>query len=321
MTQAKIYVAGHRGMVGSAIVRQLKAAGCENIVTRTHAELDLTNQAAVNAFFAQEKPEQVYLAAAKVGGIYANNTYPAQFIYENLMIQANIIQAAHANDVQQLLFLGSSCIYPKAVPQPMREDALLTGVLEATNEPYAIAKIAGIKLCESYNRQYSRDYRSVMPTNLYGPNDNFHPENSHVIPALLRRFHEAAQRGDDEVVIWGSGTPMREFLHVDDMAAASVHVMELDDATYQAHTQPMLSHINVGTGIDCSIRELAETVARVTEFQGRLVFDSSKPDGTPRKLMDVSRLKSLGWQAGIALEDGLRDAYRWFVEHQREARG
>ncbi|MBA4690159.1 MAG: GDP-L-fucose synthase [Pseudomonas sp.] len=317
----RIFVAGHRGMVGSAIVRRLEALGYRNIITRSRDELDLVDQAAVSAFFAEQRIDQVYLASAKVGGIHANNVFPAEFIYQNLMIEANVIHAAHANGVQKLLFLGSSCIYPKHAEQPMKEEALLTGVLEATNEPYAVAKIAGIKLCESYNRQYGRDYRSVMPTNLYGPNDNFHPENSHVIPALLRRFHEATQRGDDEVVIWGSGTPMREFLHVDDMAAASVHVMELDDATYQVHTQPMLSHINVGTGVDCSIRELAETVARVTEFQGKLVFDSSKPDGTPRKLMDVSRLKSLGWQAGIALEEGLRDAYRWFVEHQHEARG
>ena len=317
----RIFVAGHRGMVGSASVRRLEALGYRDIVTRTRDELDLVDQAAVSALFAEQRIDQVYLASAKVGGIHANNVFPAEFIYQNLMIEANVIHAAHANGVQKLLFLGSSCIYPKLAEQPMKEEALLTGVLEATNEPYAVAKIAGIKLCESYNRQYGRDYRSVMPTNLYGPNDNFHPENSHVIPALLRRFHEATQRGDEEVVIWGSGTPMREFLHVDDMAAASVHVMELDDATYQAHTQPMLSHINVGTGIDCSIRELAETVARVTEFQGRLVFDSSKPDGTPRKLMDVTRLKSLGWQAGIALEDGLHDAYRWFVAHQHEARG
>ena len=317
----RIFVAGHRGMVGSAIVRRLEALGYRTIVTRSRDELDLVDQAAVSAFFAEQRIDQVYLASAKVGGIHANNVFPAEFIYQNLMIEANVIHAAHANGVQKLLFLGSSCIYPKHAEQPMKEEALLTGVLEATNEPYAVAKIAGIKLCESYNRQYGRDYRSVMPTNLYGPNDNFHPENSHVIPALLRRFHEAAQRGDEEVVIWGSGTPMREFLHVDDMAAASVHVMELDDATYQAHTQPMLSHINVGTGVDCSIRELAETVARVTEFQGRLVFDSSKPDGTPRKLMDVTRLKSLGWQAGIGLEEGLHDAYRWFVEHRHEARG
>ncbi|MFG3450813.1 GDP-L-fucose synthase [Pseudomonas knackmussii] len=317
---ARIFVAGHRGMVGSAIVRRLKALGYNNLITRGREELDLVDQAAVNAFFAENKIDQVYMASAKVGGIHANNTYPAEFIYQNLMVEANIIHAAHCNDVNKLLFLGSSCIYPKFAEQPMKEEALVTGVLEPTNEPYAVAKIAGIKLCESYNRQYGRDYRSVMPTNLYGPNDNFHPENSHVVPALLKRFHEATQRGDDEVVIWGSGKPQREFLHVDDMAAASVHVMELDDATYQAHTQPMLSHINVGTGVDCSIRELAETIARVTEYQGKLLFDSSKPDGTPRKLMDVSRLKALGWQSTISLEDGLRDAYRWFVENQHQAR-
>lgn len=317
---ARIFVAGHRGMVGSAIVRRLQSLGYRNLITRGREELDLVDQAAVNAFFAENKIDQVYMASAKVGGIHANNTYPAEFIYQNLMVEANIIHAAHCNDVNKLLFLGSSCIYPKFAEQPMKEEALVTGVLEPTNEPYAVAKIAGIKLCESYNRQYGRDYRSVMPTNLYGPNDNFHPENSHVVPALLKRFHEATQRGDDEVVIWGSGKPQREFLHVDDMAAASVHVMELDDATYQAHTQPMLSHINVGTGVDCSIRELAETIARVTEYQGRLIFDSSKPDGTPRKLMDVSRLKALGWQSSISLEDGLRDAYRWFVENQHLAR-
>ena len=317
----RIFVAGHRGMVGSAIVRRLQALGCRNVITRGRQELDLLSQAAVSAFFAEERIDQVYLAAAKVGGIHANNSYPAEFIYENLMIEANIIHAAHANDVQRLLFLGSSCIYPKNADQPMREEALLTGVLEPTNEPYAIAKIAGIKLCESYNRQYGRDYRSVMPTNLYGPHDNYHPENSHVIPALLRRFHEATQRGDEEVVVWGSGTPMREFLHVDDMAAASVHVMNLDSDAYQQHTQPMLSHINVGTGQDCTIRELAETISQVTGFQGKLTFDASKPDGTPRKLMDVSRLEALGWNAQIGLEDGLRDAYSWFVEHMDEARG
>ena len=311
-----VFVAGHRGMVGAAIVRRLQALGYTNIVTATHADLDLTSQSAVQAFFSCRQFDCVILAAAKVGGIHANNTYPAEFIYQNLMIQANVIHAAHVAGVQRLLFLGSSCIYPRLAPQPMREDTLLTGVLEGTNEPYAIAKIAGIKLCESYNRQYGRDYRSVMPTNLYGPHDNFHPENSHVIPALIRRFHEAVQSDADEVVIWGSGTPMREFLHVDDMAAASVHVLELNVGTYLAHTQPMLSHINVGTGVDCTIRELAETVARVTGFHGRLRFDATKPDGTPRKLMDVSRLKALGWAAGIGLEEGLQDAYRWYVDQQ-----
>ena len=316
MDGPRIFVAGHRGMVGSAIIRKLQQHGHNNIITRTRSELDLTRQADVEVFFEREPFDQVYLAAAKVGGIHANNTYPAEFIFENLAIEANIIQGAHRAGVQKLLFLGSSCIYPKHASQPMREETLLTGVLEPTNEPYAIAKIAGIKLCESFNRQYGRDYRSVMPTNLYGPHDNYHPENSHVIPALLRRFHEAVQAGQSEVVIWGSGTPMREFLHVDDMAAASVFVMNLNAATYQAHTQPMLSHINVGTGMDCSISELAETIARVTGFTGNLRFDASKPDGTPRKLMDVSRLKSLGWQAGITLGDGLRDAYQWFVEHQ-----
>ena len=310
-----IFVAGHRGMVGSAIVRRLRARGYTNIVTATHTEVDLTSQAAVQAFFAARRFDFVVLAAARVGGIYANNMFPAEFIYQNLMIQANVIQAAHVAGVQRLLFLGSSCIYPRLAEQPMREDALLTGTLESTNEPYAIAKIAGIKLCESYNRQYGRDYRSVMPTNLYGPHDNYHPENSHVIPALIRRFHAAVSNGAKEVVIWGRGTPMREFLHVDDMAAASVHVMELDDETYRAHTQPMLSHINVGTGVDCTIRELAETMARVTGFQGRLSFDATKPDGTPRKLLDVSRLKALGWQASIGLEEGLRNAYHWFADH------
>jgi GDP-L-fucose synthase len=315
-----IYVAGHRGMVGSAIVRRLQALGRGPILTATHSELDLTDQAAVDAFFAAHRIDQVVLAAAKVGGIHANNTFPADFILDNLLMECNVIGAAHRAGVQRLLFLGSSCIYPRLSPQPMREDALLTGTLEATNEPYAVAKIAGIKLCESFNRQHGRDYRSVMPTNLYGPGDNFHPENSHVIPALLRRFHEAVQRGGAEVVIWGSGTPMREFLHVDDMAEASVHVMDLPREVYERHTQPMLSHINVGTGVDCSIRELAETIARVTGFQGRLTWDRSKPDGTPRKLMDVSRLASLGWQARIGLEEGLRDAYRWFLEHHTEAR-
>ncbi|MFJ4137826.1 GDP-L-fucose synthase [Pseudomonas fragi] len=315
-----IFVAGHRGMVGSAIVRRLQALGYTRIVTAGRDTLNLLDQQAVQAFFQAHKIDQVYLAAAKVGGIQANNTYPADFIYENLMIQANIIQAAHLNDVHKLLFLGSSCIYPKHAEQPMREEALLTGTLEPTNEPYAIAKIAGIKLCESYNRQHGRDYRSVMPTNLYGPHDNYHPQNSHVIPALLRRFHEAVQRGDEELVIWGTGTPMREFLHVDDMAAASIHVMELDDATYQANTQPMLSHINVGTGVDCTIGQLAQTIAEVTGFTGKLTFDTSKPDGAPRKLMDVSRLRSLGWQASISLEDGLKDAYDWYVTNVQQAR-
>jgi GDP-L-fucose synthase len=309
----RVFIAGHRGMVGSALTRSLQLRDGIEIISRSHRELDLMNQAQVSAFFRDAHIDQVYLAAAKVGGIHANNTFPAEFIYENMMMECNVIHAAHVAAVQKLLFLGSSCIYPKLAGQPMREDSLLTGTLEPTNEPYAIAKIAGIKLCESYNRQYGRDYRSVMPTNLYGPNDNFHPQNSHVIPALLRRFHDAVQAGDSEVVIWGSGTPMREFLHVDDMAAASVHVMNLPAETWQAHTQPMLSHINVGTGVDCTIRELAETVARVTGFKGRLAFDAGKPDGTPRKLLDVSRLKSLGWEARIGLEDGLRDTYDWFV--------
>ncbi|WOD06191.1 GDP-L-fucose synthase [Marinomonas sp. GJ51-6] len=316
-----IFVAGHNGMVGAAIVRNLEKRADVNIVTKNRSELDLTNQAAVSEFFADNVIDEVYLAAAKVGGIHANNTYPAEFIYENLMIEANIINAAHTNDVQNLLFLGSSCIYPKLAAQPMAEQALLTGILEETNEPYAIAKIAGIKLCESYNRQYGRDYRSVMPTNLYGSNDNFHPENSHVIPALLRRFHEAVQRGDDEVTAWGSGKPMREFLHVDDMAAASIHVMELDKTIYDANTEPMLSHINVGTGVDCTIRELVETVAKVTGFEGRIVFDATKPDGAPRKLMNVDRLASLGWRYHYSLEAGLTNAYQWFLDNQDNFRG
>lgn len=321
MKVVKVFVAGHRGMVGSAIVRQLEAREGYEIVTRTRSQLDLTNQQAVSEFFTAEKFDQVYLAAAKVGGIIANNTYPADFIYENLMIQANIIHSAHVTDVQQLLFLGSSCIYPKLAEQPMAEAALLTGTLEPTNEPYAIAKIAGIKLCESYNRQYGRDYRSVMPTNLYGPNDNFHPENSHVIPALLRRFHEAKLEGASEVVAWGSGSPMREFLHVDDMAAASIFVMELDKPTYEANTQPMLSHINVGTGVDCTIKELTETVAKVVGFKGEIVWDTTKPDGAPRKLMNVERLKALGWQYSIDLEEGLCNAYEWFLANQDNFRG
>jgi GDP-L-fucose synthase len=311
MKNERIYVAGHRGMVGSAIVRTLMAQGvpATSIITRTHAELDLCNQAAVQAFFDQEQPTQVYLAAARVGGIHANNTYPADFIYDNLMLQANVIHAAHTHGVQKLLFLGSSCIYPRMAPQPMAEDALLTGTLEPTNEPYAIAKIAGIKLCESYNRQHGRDYRSVMPTNLYGPGDNYHPENSHVIPALLRRFHEAKLSAVPEVLIWGSGTPKREFLYVDDMAAASVFVMQLPLATYQAHTQPMLSHINVGYGSDITIAELARAVGQAVGYQGHIAFDTSKPDGAPRKLMDSARLNALGWRAKVALSQGLALAY------------
>jgi GDP-L-fucose synthase len=308
-------------MVGSSIVRQLLAQGhsADRIVTRTHAELDLANQAAVSAFFATEKPDQVYLAAAKVGGIHANHTYPAEFIYQNLMMQANVIDAAFQNGVKKLLFLGSSCIYPKLAPQPMREDALLTGTLEATNEPYAIAKIAGIKLCESYNRQYGPshgvDYRSVMPTNLYGPGDNYHPENSHVIPALIRRFHEAKVSQAPSVTIWGTGTPKREFLYVDDMAAASVHVMNLPKAIYAQHTQPMLSHINVGCGQDVTILQLAQTVAHTVGYTGQIQTDSTKPDGTPRKLMDSSRIKALGWQAKVTLQDGLEAAYQDFLAH------
>lgn len=303
-------------MVGAAIMRRLEQRNDTEIITASRTQLDLTNQQAVHGFFANEKPDQVYLAAAKVGGIIANNTYPADFIYENLMIEANVIHAAHQNDVQQLLFLGSSCIYPKLASQPMAEGALLTGPLEPTNEPYAVAKIAGIKLCESYNRQYGRDYRSIMPTNLYGPNDNFHPQNSHVIPALLRRFHEAKLSNAPQVIAWGTGSPMREFLHVDDMAAASIFVMELDNATYEANTEPMLSHINVGTGVDCSIKELTETVARVVGYRGEVVWDVTKPDGAPRKLMQVDRLKALGWQYSISLADGLKNAYQWFLDNQ-----
>jgi GDP-L-fucose synthase len=315
----KIYVAGHRGMVGSAIVHHLLAQGVAHsqIVTRTRAELDLTNQAAVQKFFAQEQPTQVYLAAAKVGGIHANNVYPADFIYQNLMMQANVIEAAFQNGVQKLLFLGSSCIYPRMAQQPMREDALLTGTLEPTNEPYAIAKIAGIKLCESYNRQYGAshgvDYRSVMPTNLYGPGDNYHPENSHVIPALIRRFHEAKLANASSVAIWGTGTPRREFLYVDDMAAASVHVMQLPKTTYDQHTTPMQSHINVGSGSDVTIAEVAQTIAQTVGFTGQIEFDTSKPDGAPRKWMDSSRLNALGWHAKVDLQHGLVAAYQDFV--------
>ena len=313
----KIFIAGHRGMVGSTIHRKLALDPNVEIVTRNRTELDLTNQTAVNAFFAESSFDQVYLAAAKVGGIHANNTYPAEFIYDNLIIEANIIHSAFKHGVKKLLFLGSSCIYPKLADQPMREEALLTGSLECTNEPYAIAKIAGIKLCESYNRQYGKshgiDYRSVMPTNLYGPGDNYHPENSHVIPALIRRFHEAKVNDAPEVAIWGSGTPKREFLHVDDMAAASIHVMNLDSDLYEQHTQPMLSHINVGYGSDVSIAELAVLIGQTVGYKGRITYDSSKPDGTPRKLMDSSRLNALGWKAHITLEEGLVSAYKDFL--------
>ena len=310
----KIYVAGHRGMVGSAIVRNLVAKGFTNIITRTHAELDLINQSQVATFFEQEKPDQVYLAAARVGGIYANNTYPAEFIYDNLMVQSNVIHHAFLNGVKKLLFLGSSCIYPRLALQPMSEDTLLTGKLEPTNEPYAIAKIAGIKTCESYNRQYGAshgvDYRSVMPTNLYGPGDNYHPENSHVIPALIRRFHEAKVSNASKVVIWGTGTPRREFLYVDDMAAAALFVMELDKKTYDKHTDPMLSHINVGFGSDVSIAELSQTICNVVGYQGKITFEASKPGGSPQKWMSSSKLNNLGWTPTINLKDGLSLTYK-----------
>lgn len=316
-----VFIAGHRGMVGSAIIRQLEQDTTYEIVTRNRDELDLMSQKDVANFFQTQSIDQVYLAAAKVGGIVANNTYPADFIYENLMIQSNIIHSAHMAGVQKLLFLGSSCIYPKHADQPMAEKSLLTGPLEATNEPYAIAKIAGIKLCESYNRQYGRDYRSVMPTNLYGPNDNFHLKNSHVIPGLIRRFHEAKQNKSQEVVVWGTGKPMREFLYVDDMAAASIHVMQLENSIYEENIELMLSHINIGTGDDCSIRELVGTIAKVVGYGGAISFDTSKPDGTPRKLLDVSRLNSLGWQHKVSLEEGLARSYDWFLENQHDYRG
>jgi GDP-L-fucose synthase len=317
----KTFVAGHRGMVGAAIVRRLESLGYSNIVKASRAELNLLDAAAVHEFFRAHRPEHVYIAAARVGGISVNNTRPADFIWDNLVIEANLIKAAHDNAVQRLLFLGSSCIYPKFAEQPIREDSLLSGVLEPTNEPYAIAKIAGIKLCESFNRQFGRDYRSAMPSNLYGPGDNFHVPDAHVIPALLRRFHEAGQAKATTVTIWGSGKPRREFLHVDDMAAASVHVMELDPQKYWSATSPMMSHINVGSGTDCTIAELAELIADVTGFSGNIEFDRSKPDGTPRKLLDVSMLQSLGWAAAISLPDGLKDAYAWFLNHQADFRG
>ena len=319
--QSKIYVAGHRGMVGSALVRNLLAQGIasENLITRSRQELDLTNQLAVQEFFARERPDQVYLAAAKVGGIHANNTYPASFIYENLMVQANVIEAAFRNGVRKLLFLGSSCIYPRMAEQPMKESALLTGTLEPTNEPYAIAKIAGIKLCESYNRQYGVshgvDYRSVMPTNLYGPGDNYHPENSHVLPALIRRFHEAKVSGANTVTLWGTGKARREFLYVDDMASASVHVMNLQQDVYAAHTLPMQGHINVGSGSDVTITEAAELISEVVGFKGNIAYDTTKPDGAPRKWMDSQKLESLGWKTSFTLKDGLQKAYADFLEN------
>ncbi|WP_317931756.1 GDP-L-fucose synthase [Halioxenophilus sp. WMMB6] len=319
--QAKIYIAGHRGMVGSAIHSQLTAAGFQNLVVRTHAELDLINQAAVSEFFQAEKPEYVYLAAAKVGGIHANNSYPAEFIYQNLMMEANIIHSAYQTGVKRLLFLGSSCIYPKLAKQPMAEGELLSGKLEPTNEPYALAKIAGIKLCESYHRQYGCDYRSVMPTNLYGPNDNFHPENSHVIPALLRRFHEAKLAAQPVVEIWGSGKPMREFLHVDDMASACVHVMALAGDDYWGRVDPMCSHVNIGFGSDVTIAELAHTVKAVVGFDGDITFNTEMPDGTPKKLMDSSLLQSLGWQPKFGLAEGLANAYEWYLANQSTVRG
>ena len=320
MSNKRIFVAGHRGMVGSAIVRALEAKGYSDLITRTRQELDLTDQSAVAAFFDANPVDYVVLAAAKVGGIHANNTYPAEFIYENLMIQANVIHQAKAAGVERLLFLGSSCIYPKFAEQPMSEAALLTGVLEPTNEPYAIAKIAGIKLCESYNRQYGTDFRSVMPTNLYGPGDNFDLANSHVIPALIRKFHQAKVANAEYVEVWGSGTPKREFLHVDDMAAACVHVMQLDADSYRTQTAPRCSHINVGTGVDVTIAELAQTVGEVVGFNGLIRFDTTKPDGAPRKLLDVSRLRDLGWSAGVDLRQGLRQAYDWFLANQTHLR-
>lgn len=316
----KIFVAGHKGMVGAAIVRKLKENGFNNIFVHTHSELDLTNQDAVNYFFENEQPDQVYLAAAKVGGIHANNTYPAEFIYQNLMIQANVINSAYKNGVRKLLFLGSSCIYPKLTTQPMREDALLSGVLEPTNEPYAIAKIAGIKLCESFNRQYGVDYRSVMPTNLYGPGDNYVLESSHVIPSLIRKFHEAKVSNEANVIVWGTGTPKREFLYVDDMASACIHVMNLDKEVYEKSTYPMLSHINVGYGSDTSIKDLAFKIAEVVGYSGEIIFDPTKPDGVPRKLMDSKKINALGWKPQIDLKSGLKKAYADFVKHGSKLR-
>ncbi|WP_024555794.1 GDP-L-fucose synthase [Franconibacter pulveris 1160] len=320
MATKNVYVAGHKGMVGSAICRLLSSRADVNLITQDRHALDLTNQSEVHSFFKANKIDEVYLAAAKVGGIQANNNFPAEFIYQNLMIECNIIHSAHLANIQKLLFLGSSCIYPKFASQPMNESELLTGTLEPTNEPYAIAKIAGIKLCESYNRQYQRDYRSVMPTNLFGINDNFHPENSHVIPALMRRFHFAKINSDSEVIVWGSGAPKREFLYVDDMAAGSVHVMELEPQVYNRYTEPMLSHINIGTGVDCTIREMAETMAKVTGYKGKIVFDTAKPDGAPRKLLDISRLNKLGWSYKYSLQEGLELTYQWFLQNVNDIR-
>ena len=311
----KIYIAGHSGLVGSAIVRQLEARGFKNLILRTHKELDLTNQLQVQAFFKEQMPDYVILAAAKVGGIHANNTYPADFIYQNIMIEANVINSAYESKVKRLLFLGSTCIYPKNVEQPMREDSLLTDVLEQTNEPYALAKITGIKLCESFNRQHGTDFRSIMPTNLYGINDNFHLENSHVIPALMRRFHEAKVNKKEEVIVWGTGNAMREFLYVDDMAEASIFILELDEQIYRTNTQPMLSHINVGTGVDVTIREMAETMKVVVGFNGKIVFDTTKPDGVSRKLIDVTKLESIGWKYSVNLKNGLKKTYDWYLEN------
>lgn len=320
MSKKNIFIAGHKGMVGSAIMRKLNQFNDINIITRERKDLDLLDQYSVNQFFLENSIDEVYLAAAKVGGIHANNEYSADFIYQNLMIQCNVIHSAHKSNIHKLLFLGSSCIYPRLAKQPMKESELLQGTLESTNEPYAIAKIAGIKLCESYNRQYNRDYRSVMPTNLYGENDNFHMENSHVIPALIRRVHEAKLNELPEVSVWGSGLAKREFLHVDDMADACIHIMNLDESVYKMNTLPMLSHINVGTGSDVSIKEIAELISRVVGFKGRLVFDSSKPDGAPRKLLDVSRLSSLGWDYKISLHNGLTSTYKWFLNQNDSVR-
>ena len=311
----KIYIAGHTGLVGSAIYRQLSSDGFINLITRTHKELELTDQAQTQLFFKKERPNHVILAAAKVGGIYANNTYPADFIYENLMVEANVIYSSYLSNVDRLLFLGSSCIYPKSIKQPMKETALLTNVLESTNEPYAISKIAGIKLCESYNRQYNTDFRSVMPTNLYGPNDNYHPENSHVIPALIRKIHEAKEKNIEEVIIWGSGNARREFLYVEDLADAAIYLLKLDKKIYQKQSLDMLSHINIGSGVDISIRNLALTIKKIVGYKGQLSFDLTRPDGPARKLLDVSRLSRMGWNYKVSLEKGLEKTYKWYLKN------